>query len=216
MSSGCRFRGGWLWGPGRDLAAQRADLVGSGGGWRRGALAFSFWASLGRGPAMCEAVWVGVRGGEQFARAAFGGWGGVGLGFLRCARGACAGNWAGWACRGAWGSPRWVCAGCRVWGMVRGVRRVHPWRACAVVWAGGGCQCRGARGARDGGRVWVSGRAARGEGHGRGLRVGVCCVGVCVRSQRRACVVSCRPGGLEEKLAVFRCRGKDFAEELAY
>ena len=70
--------------------------------------------------------------------------------------------------------------------------------------------------ARDGGRVWVSGRAARGEGHGRGLRGGVCCVGVSVRSQRRACVVSCRSGGLEEKLAVFCCRGKDFADELAY
>ena len=25
-----------------------------------------------------------------------------------------------------------------------------------------------------------------------------------------------RPGGLEEKLAVFCCRGKDFADELAY
>ena len=28
--------------PGRDLAARRADLVGSGGGGRRGAVAFSF------------------------------------------------------------------------------------------------------------------------------------------------------------------------------
>ena len=34
-------------------------------------MAFSFWAWLGRGPAMCEVVWVGVRGGEQFAWAAF-------------------------------------------------------------------------------------------------------------------------------------------------
>ena len=71
-------------------------------------------------------------------------------------------------------------------------------------------------GARDGGRVWVSGRAARGERHGRGLCGGVCCVGVCVRSPRRACVASCKPGGLEEKLAVFCCHGKDFADELAY
>ena len=74
----------------------------------------------------------------------------------------------------------------------------------------------GPGGARDGGRVWFSGWAERGEGHGRGLRGGVCCVGVCARSQRRACVVSCKPGGLEEKLAVFFCRGKDFADELAY
>ena len=54
------------------------------------------------------------------------------------------------------------------------------------------------------------------EGHGRGLCGGVCCVGVCVRSPRRACVGSCRPGGLEEKLAVFCCRCKDFADELPY
>ena len=50
----------------------------------------------------------------------------------------------------------------------------------------------------------------------RGLCGGVCCVRVCVRSPRHACVASCRPGGLEEKLAVFCCRGKDFADELAY
>ena len=74
----------------------------------------------------------------------------------------------------------------------------------------------GPGGARDGWRVWVPGWAARGEGHGRGLRGGVCCVGVCVRWQRRACVVTCRPGGLEEKLAVFCCRGKEFADKLAY
>ena len=36
----------------------------------------------------------------------------------------------------------------------------------------------------------------------------MCCVGVCLRSPRRACVASCRPGGLEEKLAVFCCRGR--------
>ena len=54
-----------------------------------------------------------------------------------------------------------------------------------------------------------------GGGHGRGLCGGVCCVGVCVRLPR-ACVGSCRPGGLEEKLAVFCCRGKDFADELSY
>ena len=66
------------------------------------------------------------------------------------------------------------------------------------------------------GRVWVSGWGARGEGHGRGWRPGACCVGACVGSQRRVCVVSCRPGGLQEKLAVFCRRGKDFAHEVAY
>ena len=70
--------------------------------------------------------------------------------------------------------------------------------------------------ARVGGCVCVSRWAARGEGLGRGLRGGARCFGVGVRLQRRACVVSCRPGGLEEKLAVFCCRSKDFADELAY
>ena len=55
-----------------------------------------------------------------------------------------------------------------------------------------------------------------GEGHGRRLCGGACCVGVCVRSPRRACVAGCRPGGWEEKLAVFCCRGKDVADEFAY
>ena len=76
MSSGCRLGAGGWGGGGRDLAARRGDLVGSGGGGRRGAVAFSFWAWLGPGPAMCEVVWVGVRGGEQFAWAAFRGRGG--------------------------------------------------------------------------------------------------------------------------------------------
>ena len=58
--------------------------------------------------------------------------------------------------------------------------------------------------------VWWGGRRRGGD------CAGVCCFGVCVRLQRRACVVSCRPGGLEEKLAVFCSRGKDFADELAY
>ena len=91
---GLKVGGGRLGGPGRDLAARRADLVGSGGG-RRGAVAFSFWARLGPGPAMCEVVWVGVRGGEQFAWAAFRGRGGVGLGPLGCVWGAWAGHWPG-------------------------------------------------------------------------------------------------------------------------
>ena len=135
--------------------------------------------------------------------------GGLGLGFLGFARGACAGHWAGWACRGAWGSPQWVCGGCRGWGVVRGVRRVGPRRACAVVWGGGGGPGRPG-GARNGGRVWSSGCVERRERHGRGLGGVVCCVRVYVRSQRRACVASCRPGGLEQRLAVFCGRGKDF------
>ena len=103
-----------------------------------------------------------------------------------------------------------------MWGMVRGVWQVGPSRACVVVRAGGGGPYRGARGCA---RWWACvGRrmCGGGEGQARGLRGGMCCVGVCVRLQRRACVVSCRPGGFEEKLAVFCGCGKDFAEEHAY
>ena len=146
MSSGSRLGAGGWGGPGRDLAARRANLVGSSGGGRRGAVVFSFRAWLGWGPAMCEVVWVGIRGGEEFAWAEFGGRGGVGLGLLGCARGACAGHWVGWACRGVWGTSRQVCAGCLVWGVVIGVRRPGLWQACAGVRAGGGGPCRGVRG----------------------------------------------------------------------
>ena len=68
--------------------------------------------------------------------------------------------------------------------------------------------------ARDGGRIWAASWEAGGQG--QGLRGDVCCVGVCVHLQRRACAVCCRPGGLEEKLAVFCGCGKDFADERAY
>ena len=88
LSSGCRWGAGSWGGPVCDLAARRADLVGSAGGGRRGALAFSFRAWLGRGPAICEVVRVGVRGAEQFAWAAFRGRGGGGPG----SSGVCAGG----------------------------------------------------------------------------------------------------------------------------
>ena len=110
---GLRVGGGWQEGPGRALAAWRADPVGSGGRGRRGADISAFRASLGSAPAMREGVWFGVRGGEQFAWAALGG-GGWGLGFYGCVRGACAGLWAGRGCHGAWGSSQRVCVGCLV------------------------------------------------------------------------------------------------------
>ena len=103
-----------------------------------------------------------------------------------------------------------------MWGVLRGVRRVGLWRAGAGVRAGGGGLCRGARGrARWWAFVGLRMSSERGEAWA-GIVRGGCCVGVCVRSPRRARVVCCRPGGLQEKLAVFCCRGKDFANELAY
>ena len=78
--------------------------------------------------------------------------------------------------------------------------------------------------ARHSWRAWATGWGAGREGQGRGLRGGgggwgwgrVCCVGVCVCLQWRACVVTVRPGGFEEKLAVFCGCGKDFADDCAY
>ena len=83
MSSGRSLGAGGLGGPGRELAARRVGLVGSGGQGRRGAAVSAFWARLGWAPAMREGVWVVVCGGEQFAWAAFGGWGGWAWGFGR-------------------------------------------------------------------------------------------------------------------------------------
>ena len=76
MSSGCRLGAGGWGGPVVTWRPGGAILILWLGGGRRGAVAFSFCAWLGPGPAMCEVVWVGVRGGEQFAWAAFRGRGG--------------------------------------------------------------------------------------------------------------------------------------------
>ena len=178
-------------------------------------MAFSFWAWLGRVPAMCEAVWLGVREPEQFARAAFGrrgGWSGF--------SGVCAGGVCGQL--GGVGLP---------WGVglpsvgVCGLSSVGGGEGCPAGGSVAGvCCCLGRWGKPvsrvPGPRAMVGvcgspGGQRVGGGMGGDCAVG-CCVGVCVRSQRRACVVSCRPGGLEEKHAVFCCRGKDFADELAY
>ena len=162
MSLGCRSGvGGWgglavTWRPGGPvwLAA-----VGGGGAGLRFSPSGLGWAGVLQCVRLCglASAWGNSSRGLHL------GAGGPGLGFLRCVRGACAGHWAGWACRGAWGSPQWVCAGCRGWGMVRGVRRVGPWRACAVVWAGGGGPCRGARGCA---RWWACVRLRLGSERG--------------------------------------------------
>ena len=108
MSPGCRLGAGGLGGPGRDLAARRADLVGCGGGGRRGAAAFSFWARLGRVLQCARSCGLCQRG-EQFAWAAFRGRGGWAWVLWGVCGGAWAGHWVGWACRGAWGSPLGGC-----------------------------------------------------------------------------------------------------------
>ena len=145
MSSGCRLGvGGWggpavTWRPGGPIWSA---AVGEGGAGLWSSPSGFGWAGVLQCVRLCGLASAGVNSSRRLHSGA----GGVGLGFLGCARGACAGHRAGWVCRGAWGSPRWVCADGRVRGVVRGVRRVGPWRACAVVWAGGEGPCRGARG----------------------------------------------------------------------
>ena len=71
-------------------------------------MTFSFRAWLGRGPAMCEVVWVAVRGGKQFAWAAFGGRGGWAWVFWGV-RGGCV-RATGWGGRAAGrGAPLGAC-----------------------------------------------------------------------------------------------------------
>ena len=148
MSSGCRLgAGGWggpvvTWRPGGPIWSAAAGGRGaglwpspSGIGWARVLQCKNVRGCVGWRP-RGETVRVGCIQGPR----------GLDLGPLGCVRGAWAGHWVGWACRGARGSCRRVCVGCRVWGVVRGVRWVGLWRACAGVQAGGGGPCRGARG----------------------------------------------------------------------
>ena len=185
MSSGCRLgAGGWggpvvTWRPGRPIW--------SAAGGERGAGLSPSLSGLA-GPGSCN-----VRGcvgwrplGGTVRVGCIQGPGGVGLGLLGCVRGAWAGHWVGWACRGARGSSRWVCVGCRVWGVVRGVRRVGVWRACAGVRAGGEGPCRGARGcARWWACVGLRVSSERGGAWAGIVRWGVLCRCMCPLAAER-------------------------------
>ena len=178
MSAGCRYgAGGWggpvvTWRPGGLISLAAAGEGGAG-----------LWPSpsgLGwAGVLQCVSC-VGCRlQGGTVRVGCIQGPGGVGLGLLGCVRGAWAGHWVGWACRGARSSRR-VCAGCRVWGVVRGVRRVGVWRACAGVRAGGGGRCCGARGcARWWACVGLRLSSERGGAWAGILRWGVLCWCMC-------------------------------------
>ena len=145
MSSGCRLgAGGWggpvvTWRPGGPIWSAAAGEGGAG-----------LWPSLSglgwAGVLQCVRLCGLTSAGRNSSCGLHSGAGGVGLNFLGCVREACAGHWVGWACYGARRSSQRVCVGCRVWGVVRVVRRVGVWRACAGVRAGGGCPCRGAEG----------------------------------------------------------------------
>ena len=111
-------------------------------------MAFSFWAWLRAGPAMCEVVCVGVRRGEQFAWAAFRGRGGW--------------AWVFWGvCGGRGRATGWVSAAvCGLWSVGGGEGCPAGGCVAGVCWCSGGsggARAAGPGDARDGGRVWVSG-----------------------------------------------------------
>ena len=145
MSSGCRLGvGGWqgpavTWRPGGPIWSA---AVGKGGAGLRSSPSGLGWARVLRCVRLCLFESAGGNNSSWLHSGARGG--GPGFSWV-CAGGVC-------GQLGGVGMPRGVrlpsvdVAGCRVWGVVRGVRRVGPWRAGAVVWVSGGGPCRGARG----------------------------------------------------------------------
>ena len=153
MFPGCRLgAGGWggpvvTWRPGGPIWSAAA---GEGGAGLRPSLSGLGWARVLQCARSCGLV----SAGGNSSCGLHSGAGGVGLGPLGCVWGAWAGHWVGWACRGARGSPRRVCVGCRVWGGGEG-------------WPVGGCVA---------GVCWCSGGWGRPVSRGPGVRalVGVC------------------------------------------
>ena len=145
MSSGCRLgAGGWggpvvTWRPRGPIWSAAAGEGGAGLESSPSGLGWARVLQCARSCGLASAGWNSSRGLHSGA-------GGGGPGSSGVCAGAWAGHRVGWACRGARGSSRRVCVGCRVWGVVKGFRRVGVWRACAGVRAGGGGPCRGARG----------------------------------------------------------------------
>ena len=175
MSSGCRLGvDGWgdpavTWRPGGPIWSPAS---GKGGTGLRSSPSGLGWAGVLQCVRLC-----GLASAEgNSLRGLLLGAGGVGLGFRGCVRGACAGHWARWVCCGARGSMRWLCAGLRVWGVVRGDRRVGPWRACAFFFGRvGEARVARPRCARAGGRVCAAGWVAGGEAGAEIARGGVLC-----------------------------------------
>ena len=158
MSSGCRLgAGGWggpvvTWRPGGPIWSAAAGKGGAGLWLSPSELG---WARVLQCARLCGLA----SAGGNSSRGLHSGAGGGGPG----SSGVCAGGVGGPL--GAVGVPRGAGRGAPLggcvwavdcWGVVRGVRRMGVWRACAGVRAGGGGPCRGARGCARW-RVWVSG-----------------------------------------------------------
>ena len=128
MYSGCRLGvGGWggpavTWRPGGPIWSA---AVGEGGAGLRSSPSGLGWAGVLQCVRLCGLASAGGNSSPGLHSGA----GGVGLGFLGCARGACAGHWAGWACRGVGLPSVGVCGlssvgggeGCPAGGSVAGV-----------------------------------------------------------------------------------------------
>ena len=145
MSSGCRLGvGGWggpavTWRPGGPIwsAAVGEGVAGlwpspSGLGWA--------------GVLQCVRLCGLASAGGNSTRGLHLGAGGGGPGFSGVCAGGVGGPLGGVGVPRGVGLPSVGVCGLSSVGVVRGVRRVGPWRACAVVWVGGGGPCRGARG----------------------------------------------------------------------
>ena len=179
MSSGCRL-GLVGWG-GRVVTWRPGGPIWSAGAGEGGAGLWPSPSGLGwAGVLQCVRLCGLASSGGNSSRGLHSGAGGLGLGLLGCVRGAWAGHWVGLACPGARSSSRRVCVGCRMWGVVRDVRRVGVWRACAGVRAGGGGPFRGAEGCA---RWWACAglrvSSERGEAWAGIVRWGVLCRCMC-------------------------------------
>ena len=119
-----------------------------------------------------------------------------------CVSGACVGHQAGWVagCGGRRGSLGGGVCGGRVW----------------AFWQGGSVRVAVPGAVRVSGHVWATGCGVGREGQGVWGWACMRCVSLRICLPRCVCVVSCRAGGLEEELAVFRGRGEDFADAYAF
>ena len=108
-------------------------------------MAFSFRACLAAVLQCVRLCGLASAGGNS-SRGLHSGAGGLGVGLLGCAQGGVCGPLWGRRAAGR-GAPLGRCVRVVEWGgVVKGVRRVGVWRACAGLQAGGGGPCRGARG----------------------------------------------------------------------
>ena len=185
-SSGCRLGAG-VWG-GPVVTWRPGGPIWSAAAGEGGARLWPSPSGLGwAGVLQCVRLCGLASAGGNSSRGLHSGARGVGLGLLGCARGACAGHWVGWACRGARGSPQLVFCGLSSVGVGEGW--LVGGSVAGVCWRSGGCRRPVSRG--PGVCTMVGVRGSPGEQReGRGMG-GDCAVGRAV-----SVYVSARSGAL--------------------